>query len=144
MRRAKKTPPTIRLKPKNRPPCAPEATFVLNAPSAVPSRYPPSTHVAVIVSNATHCGSERPATIRSDAVPCFTLRAASRPTARNAASTKRKTASAKLGFYLEAAEGYSGKPPSLFPPTSARLWLEQGKSGVNSRFAKSVIQAGKR
>jgi hypothetical protein len=35
--------------------------------------------------HATHCGSERPATVRSDALPCFTLRAASSPTARNAA-----------------------------------------------------------
>jgi hypothetical protein len=58
-----------------------------------------------MVSNATHCGSERPATIRSDAEPCFTLRAARRPTVRKAARMKRKTAIAKLGFYLEAAEG---------------------------------------
>jgi hypothetical protein len=58
-----------------------------------------------MVSSAIHCGSERPATMRSDADPRFTLRAARMPTARNAARMNRKTVSAKLGFYLEAVTG---------------------------------------
>ena len=38
MRRAKNSPPKTRLRPKQSPPCAPRATLLLNAPSAVPSR----------------------------------------------------------------------------------------------------------
>src|SRR5579871_2565694 len=78
----------------------PNAKLDLYAPSAVPSRYPPSTHVAVIVRSASSSGIDRPATIKSCSVPPRTLRAARLPIKRKTPSITTMTAGPSNGFSL--------------------------------------------
>ncbi len=85
MRPAKNSPPRMRLRPKQSPPCSPSERLDLYTPSAVPSRYPPSTHVAVMVIVASQIGIARPATRKSSDVPCLPLSAERPPITRKTA-----------------------------------------------------------
>ena len=87
---AKKIPPTIRLMPNPTPPCNARGMLV-NVLSAVPKMYPPSTHVAVIVSVAMTNGIDRPATSISEAFPFLTFLEAYHPINRKMIYMSRVT-----------------------------------------------------
>ena len=81
---AKNIPPTIKLKPKPTPPCNASGILV-NVLSAVAKIYPPSTHVAVMVSVAINKGKDLPATNISAAEPFLTFLDAYQPMSKKMA-----------------------------------------------------------